>query len=67
MAGEPVKAQSVLLLHGPRQAYQVSEYEIPELVEVDETLIRTHTIGLNPIDWKSPYDKVLFIRLRKYH
>ncbi|KAL5088065.1 GroES-like protein [Trichoderma afarasin] len=54
MAGEPVKAQSVLLLHGPRQAYQVSEYEIPELVEVDETLIRTHTIGLNPIDWKSP-------------
>ncbi|KKP02802.1 quinone oxidoreductase [Trichoderma harzianum] len=54
MAGEPVKAQSVLLLHGPRQAYQISEYEIPELVEVDETLIRTHTIGLNPIDWKSP-------------
>lgn len=57
MAGDSVKAQTVLLLHGPRQPYQITnDYDVPLLVEDDETLIKTHTIGLNPIDWKSPYE-----------
>ncbi|KAL6904651.1 GroES-like protein [Trichoderma evansii] len=55
MAGSSVKAQTVLLLHGPRQAYQITnDYDVPLLVEDDETLIQTYTIGLNPIDWKAP-------------
>ncbi|PNP46344.1 hypothetical protein TGAMA5MH_02380 [Trichoderma gamsii] len=55
MAGSSVKAQTVLLLHGPRQAYQITNgYDVPLLVEDDETLIQTYTIGLNPIDWKAP-------------
>lgn len=55
MAGSSVKAQTVLLLHGPRQAYRITNgYDVPLLVEDDETLIQTHTIGLNPIDWKAP-------------
>ncbi|RFU74270.1 alcohol dehydrogenase -like domain-containing [Trichoderma arundinaceum] len=55
MAGDSVKAQTVLLLHGPRQAYQITnDYDVPLLVEDDETLVKTHTIGLNPIDWKAP-------------
>ncbi|KAL7926784.1 GroES-like protein [Trichoderma austrokoningii] len=55
MAESSVKAQTVLLLHGPRQAYQITNgYDVPLLVEDDETLIQTYTIGLNPIDWKAP-------------
>ncbi|KAL7969167.1 GroES-like protein [Trichoderma sp. SZMC 28014] len=55
MAGSSVKAQTVLLLHGPRQAYQITNnYDVPLLAEDDETLIQTYTIGLNPIDWKAP-------------
>ncbi|KAL7817292.1 GroES-like protein [Trichoderma gracile] len=55
MAGDAAQAQTVLLLHGPRQAYRITnDYPVPRLVEDDETLIRTHTIGLNPIDWKAP-------------
>jgi NADPH:quinone reductase-like Zn-dependent oxidoreductase len=58
MAGDAAQAQTVLLLHGPRQAYQITnDYPVPRLVEDDETLIRTHTIGLNPIDWKAPYEE----------
>ncbi|KAH6609296.1 alcohol dehydrogenase -like domain-containing [Trichoderma cornu-damae] len=55
MARDSAQAQTVLLLHGPRQAYQItSGYDVPALFEDDETLIKTHTIGLNPIDWKAP-------------
>ncbi|KAK5992772.1 hypothetical protein PT974_06188 [Cladobotryum mycophilum] len=48
-------SQTVLLLHGPRQPYQTTpSFEIPRLVDDRETLIKTYTIGLNPIDWKAP-------------
>ncbi|KAF5021800.1 hypothetical protein F66182_6175 [Fusarium sp. NRRL 66182] len=48
-------SQTVLLLHGLRQPYQVtSGYTIPDTHHDHELLVRTNTIGLNPIDWKSP-------------
>ncbi|UPL02039.1 hypothetical protein LCI18_012973 [Fusarium solani-melongenae] len=48
-------AQTVLLLHGVRQQYEVTHgYAIPDTKHDHELLVRTNTIGLNPIDWKSP-------------
>ncbi|KAF4966105.1 hypothetical protein FSARC_6156 [Fusarium sarcochroum] len=48
-------SQTVLLLHGLRQPYEVtSGYAIPDTQHDHELLVRTNTIGLNPIDWKSP-------------
>ncbi|KAM0352358.1 hypothetical protein ACHAPU_002023 [Fusarium lateritium] len=48
-------SQSVLLLHAIRQPYQVSSgYAVPEIKHDHELLVRTDTIGLNPIDWKAP-------------
>ncbi|KAM5352751.1 hypothetical protein ACJ41O_005473 [Fusarium nematophilum] len=48
-------SQTVLLLHGVRQQYEVTHgYAIPETEHGHELLVRTSTIGLNPIDWKSP-------------
>lgn len=47
--------QTVLLLHGPRQPYQVtSRYPVPEQTQDREVLVKVDTIGLNPIDWKAP-------------
>ncbi|KAM0286477.1 hypothetical protein ACHAQH_000903 [Verticillium albo-atrum] len=47
--------QTVLLLHGPRQPYEVTTgYAIPELKNQSEVLVRAETFGLNPIDWKAP-------------
>ncbi|KAF7561526.1 hypothetical protein G7046_g2594 [Stylonectria norvegica] len=47
--------QTVLLLHGVRQQYQVTDgYAIPSTTHDHELLVRSSTIGLNPIDWKSP-------------
>ncbi|KAI6354321.1 hypothetical protein MCOR25_008675 [Pyricularia grisea] len=47
--------QTVLLLHQPRQPYTVTpDYPVPELRDDAEVLIRVHTIGLNPLDWKAP-------------
>lgn len=47
--------QKILLLYGPRQPYKVVEnYAVPKLLSDDEVLVRTRTIGLNPIDWKAP-------------
>lgn len=47
--------QRVLLLHGVKQHYQVTDnYAIPDTKHDHELLVRSHTIGLNPIDWKSP-------------
>ncbi|KAH8845336.1 hypothetical protein MCOR27_007660 [Pyricularia oryzae] len=47
--------QTVLLLHQPRQPYTVTpDYPVPELRGDDEVLIKVHTIGLNPLDWKAP-------------
>ncbi|KAI9172802.1 flavin-binding monooxygenase [Paramyrothecium foliicola] len=47
--------QTVLLLHGPRQPYQIAkEHPIPSLQNDFEVLVRVKAIGLNPIDWKAP-------------
>ena len=49
------ETQSVLLLHGAKQAYQLTEETpVPELRSEDEVLLQTKVIGLNPIDWKAP-------------
>lgn len=47
--------QTVLLLHGVRQQYELtSGYALPATRHSHELLVRSSTIGLNPIDWKSP-------------
>lgn len=47
--------QTVLLLHGAKQPYQLTEdYPVPQLEGEHDVLVRTQTIGLNPIDWKAP-------------
>lgn len=47
--------QRVLLLHGARQPYQLTEeYAVPAVQGEHEVLVRTQAIGLNPIDWKAP-------------
>lgn len=49
------KTQTVLLLLAAKQPYQLTEkYDVPELHGEHEVLVRTHAIGLNPIDWKAP-------------
>ncbi|KAF2198713.1 GroES-like protein [Delitschia confertaspora ATCC 74209] len=47
--------QTVLLLHAPREPYQLtSDYELPTIKNDDELLVRVRAAGLNPIDWKAP-------------
>lgn len=49
------EAQTVLLLHSPKQPYQVTEnYPVPRRQSDQEVLIQCKTIGLNPINWKAP-------------
>ncbi|CAM1510765.1 Fc.00g082780.m01.CDS01 [Cosmosporella sp. VM-42] len=49
------ETQTVLLLRGPRQEYQlVDDYAVPRLAGQDEILVKNLVIGLNPIDWKAP-------------
>lgn len=49
------ETQTILLLYGPRQPYKlVDNYPVPKLHNDSEVLVLTHTIGLNPIDWKAP-------------
>ncbi|KAG8168268.1 hypothetical protein KVR01_003957 [Diaporthe batatas] len=49
------ESQTVLLLRGPRQPYElVKNYPTPELHTGSEVLVKTRAIGLNPIDWKAP-------------
>lgn len=49
------ETQRILLLYGPKQPYQVVDnYAVPKLQGNEEVLVRTNTIGLNPIDWKAP-------------
>lgn len=49
------ESQTILLLKGPRQPYELVEgYPIPELNARSEVLVKTRAIGLNPIDWKAP-------------
>ncbi|KAI5462051.1 chaperonin 10-like protein [Mariannaea sp. PMI_226] len=48
-------SQTVLLLHGVRQKYELTDgHPIPATHHDHELLVRNETIGLNPIDWKSP-------------
>lgn len=48
-------SQTVFLLHGPREEYRiVDDFPVPTLISIDEVLIKTKAIGLNPIDWKAP-------------
>lgn len=47
--------QTVLLLHGVKQQYQLTDgYPVPDTRQDHELLVRSHTVGLNPIDWKAP-------------
>jgi NADPH:quinone reductase-like Zn-dependent oxidoreductase len=47
--------QTVLLLHAPKQSYDVVDaYPVPELQHESEILVSNKAIGLNPIDWKAP-------------
>ncbi|RJE18577.1 oxidoreductase, zinc-binding dehydrogenase family [Aspergillus sclerotialis] len=47
--------QNVLLLNGVREQYSlVTGYSIPSILYEGEILVKVLTIGLNPIDWKSP-------------
>lgn len=49
------ETQTILLLYGPKQPYKVvDDYPVPKLKSETEVLVRNHTIGLNPIDWKAP-------------
>ncbi|GAA5968803.1 hypothetical protein JCM3765_001270 [Sporobolomyces pararoseus] len=48
------ETQSALLVHGPRQKYQLSSIPLPVLKSEDEVLVRIEAIGLNPVDWKGP-------------
>ncbi|KAI0438923.1 quinone oxidoreductase [Xylaria telfairii] len=51
----PRASQTVLLLHAPKQSYQVSkDHATPRIDNGSELLIQTQVIGLNPIDWKAP-------------
>jgi NADPH:quinone reductase-like Zn-dependent oxidoreductase len=48
-------SQSVLLLHGAKQPYEVAEgYAVPKAETEHELLVKVQVIGLNPIDWKAP-------------
>lgn len=51
----PPEKQQALLLHGPRQAYKLTDdLPLPTVGTDHEMLVRVKTIGLNPIDWKAP-------------
>lgn len=53
---QSVKTQSILLLQAPLEKYTlVNDYPIPSRRDASEILVQTEVIGLNPIDWKSPY------------
>lgn len=47
--------QTVLLLHAPKQGYElVDDYPVPKPEHDSEILVSNKAIGLNPIDWKAP-------------
>lgn len=46
--------QDALLLHAPKERYQLAQIPLPSLEQPDEVLIRIEAIGLNPVDWKGP-------------
>ncbi|KAK5051860.1 hypothetical protein LTR84_002663 [Exophiala bonariae] len=47
--------QKLLLLHGPKQDYVLTDDQAVPLADAHhEVVVRVTTIGLNPIDWKAP-------------
>lgn len=47
--------QNILLLHAPRQDYQLTlDHPVPVVAADHEIIVRITGIGLNPIDWKAP-------------
>ena len=49
--------QSALKLHAIRQPYEVSDdHPLPSIQHDSELLVKVQAIGLNPIDWKAPYE-----------
>ncbi|OHW92600.1 alcohol dehydrogenase-like domain-containing protein [Colletotrichum incanum] len=49
------ETQTVLILHAAKQPYETAEgYQVPEIQDEREVLVKTEHIGLNPIDWKAP-------------
>ena len=47
--------QHALLLHGPRQQYQLTDrHPVPTVKTEHDMLVKVKLIGLNPIDWKAP-------------
>lgn len=52
---EVPETQTVLLLHGPKQQYELTEgYAVPKVESEHDVLVKVQVIGLNPIDWKAP-------------
>lgn len=50
------ETQTVLILYAAKQPYETAEgYQVPEIQDEHEVLVKTEHIGLNPIDWKAPY------------
>ncbi|CCF44839.1 quinone oxidoreductase, partial [Colletotrichum higginsianum] len=49
------ETQTVLILYAAKQPYETAEgYQVPEIEDEHEVLVKTEHIGLNPIDWKAP-------------
>jgi hypothetical protein len=45
--------QQALIVAAKREYELRNEFCFPEIQDEDEVMIRTHAVGLNPIDWKS--------------
>lgn len=47
-------SQRALVLHSLRQPYQLTDgYSVPATQASNEMIVKIHSIGLNPVDWKS--------------
>ncbi|KAK8043207.1 oxidoreductase [Apiospora phragmitis] len=50
------RTHKAAVLHSLKQPYVVDHtHPLPELLHEWEVLVKSHVIGLNPIDWKAPY------------
>lgn len=50
------RTHKAAVLHSLKQPYVVDHNRpVPELLHEWEVLVKSHVIGLNPIDWKAPY------------
>jgi len=51
------RVQPALKLHAIRQPYEVSaDHPLPSIQHDSELLVKVQAVGLNPIDWKAPYE-----------